>query len=59
MRREKLKRMDSARARVPMRGTGAEPLVVGMKVLQWDWTEGAASSGFCLVGNLKGEDPHG
>ena len=46
MRREKLKRMDSARARVPMRDTGAEPLVVGLKVLQWDWTEGAASSGF-------------
>jgi hypothetical protein len=33
MQREKLKRMDSARARVPMRDTGAESLVVGMKVL--------------------------
>jgi hypothetical protein len=29
-----------------MRGTGAEPLVVGMNVLQWDRTEGVASSGF-------------
>ena len=28
-----LKRMDSARARVPMRDTGAESLVVGMKAL--------------------------
>jgi hypothetical protein len=45
MRREKLKRMDSARARVPMRDTGAELFVVGLKVLQWGWTEGAASSG--------------
>ena len=25
-----------------MRGTGAEQLVVGRKVLSWDWTEGAA-----------------
>jgi hypothetical protein len=33
MQREKLKRMDSARARVLMRDTGAEPLVVGMKIL--------------------------
>jgi hypothetical protein len=33
MQREKLKRMDSARARVPMRGTGAESLAVGRKVL--------------------------
>jgi hypothetical protein len=33
MQREKLKRMDSARVRVLMRDTGAEPLVVGMKVL--------------------------
>jgi len=33
MQREKLKRMDAARARVPMRDTGAEPLVVGMKIL--------------------------
>jgi len=29
-----------------MRGTGAETSVVGKKVLQWDWTEGASSSGF-------------
>jgi len=33
MLREKPKRMDSARARVPMRGTGAESFVVGMKAL--------------------------
>jgi hypothetical protein len=33
MRREKSKRKDSARMRVPMRGTGAETLVVGVKVL--------------------------
>jgi hypothetical protein len=33
MSREKLKRTASARARVPMRGTGAEALVVGLKVL--------------------------
>jgi hypothetical protein len=33
MLREKPKRMDSARVRVPMRGTGAEQLVVGMKAL--------------------------
>jgi hypothetical protein len=33
MRREKLKSEDPARARVPMRGTGAETLVVGKKVL--------------------------
>ncbi len=33
MRREKPKRMDSVRVRVPMRGTGAEAFVVGMKVL--------------------------
>jgi hypothetical protein len=33
MRREKLKRMAFARARVPMRGTGTETLVVGLKVL--------------------------
>jgi hypothetical protein len=25
-----------------MRGTGAESSVVGLKVLQWDWTEGTA-----------------
>jgi hypothetical protein len=33
MRREKLKWTETARARVPMRGTGAEALVVGLKVL--------------------------
>jgi hypothetical protein len=33
MLREKLKRTAFARARVPMRGTGAETLVVGLKVL--------------------------
>ena len=33
MRREKLKRKDSARARVLMRDIGAELLVVGTKVL--------------------------
>jgi hypothetical protein len=33
MLREKPKRIAFARARVPMRGTGAESLVVGMKVL--------------------------
>jgi hypothetical protein len=33
MRREKLKQMAFVRARVPMRGTGAEALVVEMKVL--------------------------
>jgi hypothetical protein len=33
MRREKSKRMDSVRVRVPMRGTEAEAFVVGMKVL--------------------------
>jgi len=33
MRREKLKQIASARARVPMRGTGAETPVVEMKVL--------------------------
>jgi hypothetical protein len=27
------------------RDTGAELFVVGLKVLQWGWTEGAASSG--------------
>ena len=27
-----------------MRGTGAEQPVVGVKVLQWDWTEGVAVS---------------
>ncbi len=32
----------TARTRVLMRGTGAEQLVVGRKVLSWDWTEGAA-----------------
>jgi hypothetical protein len=36
---------DTTRARVPMRGTGAETLVVGMKVLQWGWTEGASVLG--------------
>jgi hypothetical protein len=33
MPREKLKREAPARARVPMRGTGAEQSVVGVKVL--------------------------
>ena len=33
MPRENPKRMDSARARVPMRDTGAESFVVGMKAL--------------------------
>ena len=33
MSREKLKRTDSARARLPMRDTGAEPLVGGTKAL--------------------------
>jgi hypothetical protein len=33
MRREKLKSEGPARARVPMRGAGAEVLVVGQKVL--------------------------
>ena len=33
MRREKLQQATPARARVPMRETGAESLVVGMKVL--------------------------
>jgi len=33
MRREKLKWEDPIRARVPMRGTGAEQSVVGEKVL--------------------------
>ena len=33
MLREKLKQIAFARARVPMRGTGAETLVVEMKVL--------------------------
>jgi hypothetical protein len=33
MRREKLKQMAFARARVPTRGTGAEALAVEMKVL--------------------------
>jgi hypothetical protein len=33
MRREKLKPAEPARARVPMRGTGTEVLVVGMKAL--------------------------
>jgi hypothetical protein len=33
MPREKLKRTASARARVPMRGTGTETFVVGLKVL--------------------------
>jgi hypothetical protein len=33
MLREKLKREVPARARVPMRGTGAEQSIVGMKVL--------------------------
>jgi hypothetical protein len=41
---EKLKREAPARAGVPMRGTGTEQSVVGMKVLQWNWTEGAAVS---------------
>src|SRR6266851_3979460 len=29
-----------------MRSTGAETPVLGKKVLYWDWTEGASSSGF-------------
>ena len=33
MPREQPKRIAFARARVPMRGTGAEPFVVGVKVL--------------------------
>jgi hypothetical protein len=32
----------TTRTRVPKRSTGAEQLVVGMKALQWGWTEGAA-----------------
>src|SRR3954453_2166140 len=32
----------TARIRVPMRGTGAEQLVGGRKVLSWNWTKGAA-----------------
>src|SRR5271166_6436002 len=44
MPREKLKREAPTRARVPMRGTGTEQSVVGMKVLQWNWTEGTAVS---------------
>ena len=35
-----------------MRGTGAEQLVVGRKVLSWDWTEGAA-------GFRRGSEPTG
>ena len=54
MRREKLKQTAFARARVPMRGTGAEALAVEMKVLQWDWIEGAPSSGDVIGATLKG-----
>src|SRR6202011_4932065 len=32
----------TARTRVPNRGTGAEQLGVGIKSLEWGWTEGAA-----------------
>jgi hypothetical protein len=59
MPREKLKPTDSARARVPMRSTGAETLVVGKKVLQWNWTEGVSLSCFINVSNLKREDSRG
>ena len=45
MRREKSKPVLPARAKVPMRSTGAEPFVVGKKALKGDWTEGTALPG--------------
>jgi hypothetical protein len=46
MPREKAEREIPARPRVPMRGTGAEQPVLGLKALQRRWTEGAVAS--CL-----------
>ena len=42
-----------------MRDTGTETLVVGWKVLYWDWTEGASSFSFGFVHNLQRDDAHG
>jgi hypothetical protein len=33
------------RGRIPMPEGGAELLVVAMKLVQWEWSEGAALSG--------------
>src|ERR1700694_5151501 len=42
MQREKSQAAKTARTRLPMRSTGTEQLVLGMKALSWGWTEGAA-----------------
>src|SRR6202165_47135 len=42
MQREKSQAAKTARTRVPRRSTGTEQLVLGMKALEWGWTEGAA-----------------
>jgi hypothetical protein len=42
-----------------MRSTGAELLVVVMKVLQWHWSEGTTLSGFTGWSNAMREEPLG
>src|SRR5262245_5872580 len=42
MQRERSQAAQTARIRVPMRSTGTEQPVIVTKVLQWDWSEGAA-----------------
>jgi len=45
--------------RVLMQGTGAEQLVVVMKVLQWSWSKGVALSGFMYLINQRWEESYG
>ena len=46
----------TTRMRVRMRSTRAEQSVVGRKVLQWDWTEGAALFSFILGSTGNGRN---
>ena len=45
--------------RVPMQGTGAEQLVVALKVLKWNRSEGVALSGFIDWINQEWEESYG
>ena len=59
MPREKFKRIDSARARVPMRDTGAESLVVGDEGSVTELDRRGDVARLYYVGNPQGEDQRG
>ncbi len=58
MLRKKLKWEDPIRVRVPMRGTGADQLVVVLKSLNGDGAKGWIICPYCLV-NQRWEEPRG